>query len=115
MASSPNNANRVGVQTARMLEIYSLVAGELESQDGIEVSPEDRARFRHAIETIAGNMAELQASLACEQEDASPTDDREGSTRSSDLHALADQGTPMSLDDLVSAVLRWSVDSKAGE
>jgi len=115
MASSPHNLDRVRIQTARMLEIYSLVAGELESRNGVNISPEDRGRFRHAIETIAGNMAQLKDRLACEQEDTSSTSDREGATHTPDPKALGDPAAPISLDDLVSAVLRWSVDSKAGE
>ena len=115
MESSPHDLDRVRVQTARMLEIYSLVAGELESRDGVSLSPENRTRFRRAIETIAGNMTELQSRLACEKEDTSPARDKKSAAQTPAPEALAHLAAPISLDDLISAVLRWSVDSKAGK
>ena len=116
MASEPQNLDRVRIQTARMLEIYSLVAGELQSRAGVDLRPEDHARLRGAIDTIAGNMAELQAHLASEQEDASPVRDKEDEAQTqANAEAVTDLSGPISLDDLVNAVLRWSVDSKAGE
>ena len=116
MASEPHNLDRIRIQTARMLEIYSLVAGELQSRGGVDVRPEDHARLRGAIETIAGNMAELQANLASEQEDASTARAKEDAAQTqANADAVAGLSGPISLDDLVNAVLRWSVDSKAGE
>jgi hypothetical protein len=64
---------------ARMVEIYALLQRDLEQTTTLQVSPEDRVRLTHAIETIERNMKALLAGLVAYREEnaaqAMPTDD----------------------------------------
>lgn len=89
MASSPHRhlVDRIAVQTARMLEIYALLQGELERNQRLAISPEDRRHLARSIDTIAASMRQLQEYFARQPEDTSPP--------------------PKNIDEILDAVLKW--------
>lgn len=62
----------IRIQTARMMEIYALLKGELEKNAGIGLTDQTRAQLDRAIATIHANMRQLQELLSAFQEKNSP-------------------------------------------
>ena len=62
----------IRIQTARMMEIYALLKGELEKNAGIGLTDQNRAQLDRAIATIHANMRQLQEFLYAFQEKNSP-------------------------------------------
>lgn len=95
MASSPQKhlLDRIRVQTARMLEVYSLLQCELERNRQLAISHEERLHLAQAIDTIAASMRQLQDYFARQQEDSSLP-------------------LPQNIDEILDAVLKWHM---AGE
>ena len=131
MAPSPNSRlDSIRIQTARMLEIYSLLRRQLK-EGNIHLPPEKHEQLSSAIRTIAKNMLQLQAyhTAAEPQEETSPKQTGEEVASSPDpgmsptLRDLATStslrpdyqasGLPVSpdelqeLDDIVNQVLQW--------
>ena len=94
------NPGRIGVQTARMLEIYALLNQELEGDALASLPVEERQRLQEAIATIAGNMRQLQGHLVTPAEEEN-----------------ADALAPSSpqLDQILEAVLKWHQPNEEGE
>ena len=131
MAPSPNSRlDSIRIQTARMLEIYSLLRRQLK-EGNIHLPPEKHEQLSSAIRTITRNMLQLQAyhAAAKPQEETSSRQMREEVASSPDpgvspaLRDLATSaalppdyqasGLPVSpdelqeLDDIVNQVLQW--------
>ena len=66
--STSYNLDGIRVQTARMLEIYSLLRSELEGSGMIDMPLSARSMLQQAVDTIADNMAQLAAHLAAMME-----------------------------------------------
>ena len=62
----------IRVQTARMMEIYALLRGELEKNAGLYLTDQMRNQLDRAIATIHANMRQLQKSLATFREENTP-------------------------------------------
>lgn len=88
--SNKQRIDRIKIQTARMLEVYSLLQNELERSEQLGVSADDRQHLSLAIDTIAGSMRQLQDhfSLLLEQ-NSSPR--------------------PKNIDEILDAVLKWQM------
>ncbi|MSR82054.1 MAG: hypothetical protein EXS58_03910 [Candidatus Latescibacteria bacterium] len=88
--SNKQRIDRIKIQTARMLEVYSLLQNELERSEQLGVSADDRQHLSLAIDTIAGSMRQLQDhfSLLLEQ-NSSPH--------------------PKNIDEILDAVLKWQM------
>ena len=69
---SSNHLERIRVQTARMLEIYSLIRGELEKGSESLLPARKRQELNRAIDTIAVNMKQLQTYFTADMEESSP-------------------------------------------
>ena len=134
MPSSPNpKLDAIRIQTARMLEIYSLLRRQLDEGD-VHLPREKYDQLSAAIRTIARNMLELQShhTQAQEEQTSTPTareevpssrprapqPPRSLQARASDasltrLGATASEPLPVSaselreLDEIVDQVLRW--------
>ena len=112
MASDLYKLDRIRIQTARMLEIYSLVRRELEKGSNAQpLHTSERDELNRAINTIAANMQQLQTYLASQGEESSPETARETSvsdeSRAIDGDRTADRRKTAELDELVHAVLKW--------
>ncbi len=103
--STPYNLNGIRVQTARMLEIYSLLRAELDGGNKIGMSPETRSRLQHAVDTIAENMVQLAAQLAAAMETPSAVHD-DGSIEYPGLGRV-DPTESRELEEILDAVLKW--------
>ena len=80
----------IRVQTARMIEIYTLIRDELEKNDELELTKQTQAQLNHAIDTIHVNMRQLLEQLTAYQEENSL------------IHQEA-----LELEEILSAVLQW--------
>ena len=113
---SATSLDRVRVQTARMLELYSLVRGELEKGNESPLSARERQGLNRAIETIAESMRQLQSYFTAETELSSPArarnrpDDGVNRNRPKSLQEKA-----VELDQLVDAVLKWQMSDEMTE
>ncbi len=104
MAASRPKLDTVRVQTARMLEIYSLLRAEMERGD-MRLSSAECDRLNGAIRTIAGNMARLQAEFVDAGSEAAteaPSDTAPVPEPSS-----APSIDARDIDEIVDAVLKW--------
>lgn len=90
-----HKTDKVRVQTARMLEIYALLKGELEANTGLALTPQARRQLNDAIDTIAGNMTQVTAHIA---------------EPAAENSAQPAPGEP--LDQIVDAVLKWHLDQE---
>jgi len=115
MDSDKPDLGRVRVQTARMLEIYALLRGELDG-GGLRLTPAMREQLTQAIWTIAGNMKELQEYLAATREDSSAR-----ASESTPVEAVgsvdsdpAGPGEDEDLEGLLKTVLKWVTEMEAG-
>ncbi|MEW6753489.1 MAG: hypothetical protein AB1505_21270 [Candidatus Latescibacterota bacterium] len=89
MRPEPLRLDRIRVQTARMLEVYSLLRCELENNRLLAPSGEVLERLHRAITTIRANMRVLQEYLlACREDSAAGCEAQE-------------------VDGILQAVLRW--------
>ena len=80
----------VRVQTARMMEIYALLQGEIEKNADLGLTAQTRAQLDHAIATIYANMRQLLEILAAYQEENSPEAEE-----------------ARELEEILEAVLQW--------
>ena len=113
---SATSLDRVRVQTARMLELYSLVRRELEKGNESPLSTRDREGLSRAIETIAQSMRQLQTYFAAATEQSSPAEAANHSRDGVNGHqpeSLQDQAEE--LDQLVDAVLKWQMNDQINE
>ncbi len=120
MAPNSPDLGRVRVQTARMLEIYALLRGELDG-GAMRLTQQMREQLTQAIWTIAGNMQELQDYLAVAKEDSSgpPAKSTPDSTTEDKNRALSEAlgktaGSEEDLDDLLETVLKWVTEMEEG-
>ena len=112
MASDPHKLDRIRIQTARMLEIYSLVRREPEENSNAQpLHTSERDELNRAIHTIAANMQQLQTYFASQGEESSPETARETNvsdeSEAIDGDRTADRSKTAELDELVHAVLKW--------
>ena len=120
MADS-ENLDSIRIQTARMLEIYSLLQAEMNRSD-IELSPQDLSRLQIAIRTIASNMSRLQAHYKETTPDGAKQDVQEAASKKLQIPEDSSR-TPLSglakseaetkeLDEIVDAVLKWQTEER---
>ena len=62
----------IRIQTARMMEIYALLRGELEKNASLNLPDQTRKQLDRAVATIHSNMRQMQESLAVFREENSP-------------------------------------------
>ena len=86
----------IRVQMARMLEIYSLLRGQIEGNQ-LGLSAGDRQRLQSGIDTIASNMRDLLTVLTQQKEETS------AAVKSGD----ADISEAQELEEILDAVLKW--------
>ena len=103
--STPNKLARVRVQTARMLEIHSLLRDELGGANKIGLQPKERRRLQRAVYTIAANMAQLAAQLAAATETPS-TIHQDGSVDYPGIGRV-DPTEARELEEILDEVLKW--------
>jgi hypothetical protein len=94
MESPPIRLDRIRVQTARMLEIYSLLHGELEKNAHLFSSPEERSQLGRAIDEIRANMRQLLQALTDYLHQSEETQE---------------------LEEIINAVLEWHMANVEGE
>ena len=102
--------DRIRIQTARMVEIYSLLRREIDC--GVPLTTEHCSQLQRAIDTIVANMEQLQSVLATEKEDTSTATSEEtsppvvypgiGELNDNEAHQL---------EEIVSAVLQWHAET----
>ncbi|HIG52466.1 MAG TPA: hypothetical protein EYG11_13485 [Candidatus Latescibacteria bacterium] len=85
--------DNIRVQTARMMEIYTLLRGELEKNSGLGPSKHTRSQLDHAIATIHTNMRQILDILTAYQE--------ENSLATEEVQELEE------LEGILEAVLAW--------
>ncbi|HJP33134.1 MAG TPA: hypothetical protein QGF95_21525 [Candidatus Latescibacteria bacterium] len=103
--STSYNLDGIRVQTARMLEIYSLLRRELEGANKIGMPQEARGRLQQAVDTIAANMAQLAAQLAAATETPSAVHD-DGSVEYPGIGRV-DAVEARELEEILDSVLKW--------
>lgn len=103
--STPYNLDGIRVQTARMLEIYSLLRAELDGGNKIGMPPHSRRRLQQAVDTIAANMAQLAAQIAAAMETPSAMHE-DGSIDYPGLGRV-DATEAHELEEILDAVLKW--------
>ena len=91
--SQKQRIDRIKIQTARMLEVYSLLQFELENSQKLGISAEHRQQLTQSIDTIAGSMRQLQEHFAQAPEDNSAP-------------------RPKNIDEILEAVLKWQMDDE---
>ena len=118
MASDPYKLDRIRVQTARMLEIYSLVRSELERNSNAQpLHATERDKLNRAINTIAANMQQLQTYFTTQEEESSPAPAPPENSVGDELPTVdgdrtANKGKTAELDELVDAVLKWHMEQE---
>jgi len=103
--STPLKLDGVRIQTARMLEIYSLLRQELEGANKIGMPANERSRLQRAIDTIAANMAQLAALLAAATETPSAMY-QDGSVDYPGIGRI-DPAEAQELEEILEEVLKW--------
>jgi hypothetical protein len=88
--SQKQRIDRIKIQTARMLEVYSLLQSELERSEQLGISADDRQHLSLAIDTIAGSMRQLGEHFA-------PLAEGNSASR------------PRNIDEILDAVLKWQM------
>mgnify|MGYP003978820811 FL=1 len=83
----------IRVQTARMMEIYTLLQGELKENSGLGLTKQTRDQLDHAIATIHANMRQILDLLTAYQE--------ENSLATEEVQELEE------LEGILEAVLAW--------
>ena len=89
MKSTPIDLDKIRVQTARMMEIYSLLRNELESNTQNISSTLERQKLANAIETIRDNMLKTLETLSTLQKQSQNTSEQ------------------IKLEELLNSVLEW--------
>ena len=113
--SAPSKLDRIRVQTARMLEIYSLLRRELDGGGRVGLSPQDRERLQHAVDTIAGNMGQLLAQLTAHKEVTSSGEGRSVEAMAADGEDVVDYpgigrlagAEARELEEIIDSLLKW--------
>jgi len=95
----------IRVQTARMLEIYSLLRSELEGSGMIDMPLSARSMLQQAVDTIADNMAQLAAHLAAMMETPSAVHE-DGSVDYPGIGRVV-PSEAHELEEILDAVLKW--------
>jgi hypothetical protein len=98
MKNPPIRLDRIRVQTARMMEIYALLQGELEKNAHLLSSVLERSQLDRAIDTIRTNMRQLLEALTLYQEQ-NPNSENEA----------------QELEEILNAVLEWHMTNAEGE
>ena len=93
----------IRVQMARMLEIYSLLRGQLEANQ-LGLSAAERQRLQSGINTIATNMRDLLTFLTQQKEDPSLAGN--SNTAYEGLGEL-DANEAQELEEILDAVPKW--------
>ena len=83
----------VRIQTARMMEIYALLRGELEKNAGLGLTEQARDQLDNAIAMIHANMRQLLDLLTAYQ--------KENTLAAEEVQELGE------LEDILEAVLAW--------
>lgn len=99
---SGENLNGIRVQTARMLEIYSLLRNQLESNQ-LGLSAAERQQLQSGVDTIAANMRDLLAYLSRQKEDLAAA---AAGTTHEGLGEM-DPSEAEELEEILDAVLKW--------
>jgi len=92
------NLEQIKVQTARMMEIYGLLQGELSKSDGLSLTSDDRNRLHRAVAVIEANMRQILAHFAEYQEENSTTAEE-----------------ARELEEILNAALKWQIAIEKGE
>ena len=103
--STPYNLDGIRVQTARMLEIYSLLRSELDGGNKLKMPPETRSLLQQAVDTIAENMAQLAAQLSAAME--TPSAQREDGSIEYPGLGHVEAAEAHELEEILDAVLKW--------
>jgi hypothetical protein len=98
MKTPPIRLDRIRVQTARMMEIYALLQGELEKNAHLLSSVIERSQLDRAIDTIRTNMRQLLEALMAYQQQNSD-----------------DESEAQELEKILHAVLEWHMTNTEGE
>ena len=117
MAEYQQKLDSIRVQTARMLEIYSLLRTQIERGD-LRLSAAEFSRLNGAIRTIVANMRILQAQLVDATSSPAPESDSVEAVSSPPSPFQEDSSPPLralvtndmeakELDEIVNAVLEW--------
>ena len=121
MAGYEQRLHGIRVQTARMLEIYSLLRTQMERGD-LELSSAELSRLNGAIRTIVGNMRRLQAQLVDARADGREGENVEA-TSYDKIPVPEDSSPPVTalvtnemeakeLEEIVDAVLKWQAEEE---
>tara|TARA_B100001094_G_scaffold300928_1_gene326784 strand:+ start:766 stop:1050 length:285 start_codon:yes stop_codon:yes gene_type:complete len=89
MKSNPIDLDKIRVQTARMMEIYSLLHNELDNNTQNISSTLERQKLANAIETIRDNMLKTLEALSALQKQSQNTSEQ------------------IELEELLNSVLEW--------
>ena len=89
MKSTPIDLDKIRVQTARMMEIYSLLRNELENNTQNISSTLERQKLANAIETIRDNMLKTLEALSTLQQQSQNTSEQ------------------IKLEELLNSVIEW--------
>jgi hypothetical protein len=119
--STPHKLAGIRIQTARMLEIYSLLRRELDGGNRIGMPDQSRRQLQAAVDTIAvdtiaDNMTRLAAQLAAVTETPSARHD-DGSVDYPGIGRV-DPAEAEELEEILDAVLKWHaelIQNDAGE
>jgi len=103
--STPHNLDGIRVQTARMLEKYSLLRAELDEADKIAMPPQSRLRLQQAVDTIAENMSQFAAQITAAME--TPSALHEDSSIDYPGLGRVDATEAHELEEILDAVLKW--------
>ncbi len=101
---SENNPHGIRVQMARMLEIYSLLKGQLATGQ-LGLSAAEHQRLQSGIDTIASNMRDLLTYLTQQKEDTSAAIAKGESV---------DESEAKELEEILDAVLKWHAEIEHG-
>jgi len=91
MAANSLKLDGIRVQTARMMEIYALLRGELEENTHLGLSAEALQQLHGAIASVEANMRELQAYIVAHLEENSH-----------------EEPEARELEEILDAVLKWA-------
>ena len=89
MKSNSIDLDKIRVQTARMMEIYSLLRNELENNTHNISSTLERQKLANAIETIRDNMLKTLEALSALQKQSQNTSEQ------------------IELEEILNSVLEW--------
>ena len=105
MSTTPK-LDGIRVQTARMLEIYSLLRREIDKPGHFGMPLETRQKLQGAVDTIAANMRQLADLLAAAMETPSA---EETPIEVPGIGRL-EPAEARELEEILDAVLKWHAD-----